>query len=157
MGDGPVTRNTARGASATSSHSRRLTRALFRRSGDRLLADHAVERAPRRQARDVVLDIDQCAVGILGHAGLLRLEHRDVLEKNTRDLVEQQLRRLRVLGLVAVGRRPEIEAALLGLGGRAVVQAQAEAALLAAVLLGAVAGLERTGPLEDRRRRDILE
>src|SRR5208282_4079057 len=105
-------------------------------------------------ARRVGRDVDQPGRAKLAQARLLALDDTLVLGEGGADLLEQLLGRRRLVLAIAVGGRPEIEAARLGLGRQAVEDAQREPALAPALVVRAGAGIERAGILDDAARRD---
>src|SRR5207244_9000008 len=99
---------------------------LLRRERRLFFGEQALDGAAHMHTVGVGGDIDQLRLTELVEPGLLRLDHGLVLEKGRGDLAIELLSRLRFVLAVAVRRRPEIEAAGLGLRGQTVEQAELE-------------------------------
>src|SRR5882762_1803243 len=129
---------------------------LFRREGRLLLGEQPFDHAAHVHPVGVGGDVDEAAFAELAEPGLLRLDHRLVLEKGRGDLAIELLGRLRLVLAIAVRSRPEITAAGLGFRAQAVEQGELEAEI--ALRIGILAaGIGRAGPLQDAARRDKLE
>ena len=89
--------------------------------------------------------------------GVLRDKHVLVFLEGALDLGEQLFGRSRIVLPIAVRRRPDEPAGMLGLRRDAVENPQAKAAIACIVLVGALADVAGAGELQDAGRRDILE
>ncbi len=119
--------------------------------------DLALEREPRMDARTVRIDVHQRTIAELAQGRVLVLQHGVVLAERDIHRGEQRLGRFRLVLPVAVRRRPEEPAGVLGLRRDAVEDAQAEAAVALALLVGPLAHIERARELQDAGRRDVFE
>src|SRR3984957_11193027 len=122
-----------------------------------LLCDLPFERKPCVDAGAIRGDVNQRSIADLAQSRILGDQHVLILFECAFDFAEQLLGCFRFVLAMAVGRRPDEPACVLGLGCDAVENTQAKASVAVIVFVGSFADVAGAGKLQDARRRDIFE